>query len=260
MGKQLDIQLPCLVDADEFRRMLSKGEFISYEHRLSLGGPCMVGKSTLASVLIGTEIPQRWTSTNGLVIYFGRNGIDIEKKKMVPLNEGERIHDIVAKILRVQPDVLQKSKQITGQKTTTPAFMTSTEVETCKVASKSSTKDLQLITKTTKYSEELAIQTCTSITEHASEQMLDGTKYSAIDEKQLLECKKLQDILEEVRNGKYRIEIAPSDLIDFGGQKSYDMTHQLFIQHSGSFLLMFDGRFGLNNQLEGYEDGVTATC
>lgn len=48
----------------------------------------MVGKSTLASVLIGTEIPQRWTSTNGLVIYFGRNGIDIEKKKMVPLNEG----------------------------------------------------------------------------------------------------------------------------------------------------------------------------
>lgn len=32
-----DIQLPWLVDGDEFHAMLSRGEFQSYEHRLSLG-------------------------------------------------------------------------------------------------------------------------------------------------------------------------------------------------------------------------------
>ncbi|VDI45406.1 Hypothetical predicted protein [Mytilus galloprovincialis] len=83
-----DIQLPWLVDAIEFQRMLSHGEFLSYENRLSLGGPCRAGKSTLASVLIGEKIPQKWNSTDGLVIFFGRNGIDIERNKMVPLKEG----------------------------------------------------------------------------------------------------------------------------------------------------------------------------
>lgn len=39
-------------------------------------------------MLIGEDIPLQWNSTDGLVIYFGRNGIDIEKKKMVPLRKG----------------------------------------------------------------------------------------------------------------------------------------------------------------------------
>lgn len=53
---------------------------------------------------------------------------------------------------------------------------------------------------------------------------------------QTLDCYRLQlqsDILHEVRNGQYKIEIAPSDWIDFGGQKLFDMAHQLFIQHQG---------------------------
>lgn len=53
-----------------------------------LGGPCKAGKSTLASVLIDEEIPLQWNSTDGLIIFFGRNGIDIENRKMVPLKEG----------------------------------------------------------------------------------------------------------------------------------------------------------------------------
>lgn len=39
-------------------------------------------------MLIGEDIPLKWDSTDGLVIFFGRNGIDIEKKKMVPLEAG----------------------------------------------------------------------------------------------------------------------------------------------------------------------------
>ena len=40
-------------------------------------------------------------------------------------------------------------------------------------------------------------------------------------------------IKEELKKGYYKVNIAPSDLVDFGGQRSFDMTHQLFIQRKG---------------------------
>lgn len=53
-----------------------------------LGGPCRAGKTTLVSMLIGEKVPLKWNSTDGLVIYFGKNGIDIDKRKMVPFKQG----------------------------------------------------------------------------------------------------------------------------------------------------------------------------
>jgi ribosome biogenesis GTPase A len=41
---------------------------MAFENRVYLAGACNVGKSTLASILLGEEIPQRWKSTNGLII------------------------------------------------------------------------------------------------------------------------------------------------------------------------------------------------
>ena len=70
------------------KELLTNGTFFSYENCVYLGGASNVGKSTLASILIGDEIPQRWKSTDGLIIYFGRNGIDLKKKEMVPLKQG----------------------------------------------------------------------------------------------------------------------------------------------------------------------------
>jgi hypothetical protein len=46
--KCLDV-LPCF-------KGLSKGTFISYENCVYLGGACNVGKTTLASILIGEKI------------------------------------------------------------------------------------------------------------------------------------------------------------------------------------------------------------
>ena len=70
-----------------------------------------------------------------------------------------------------------------------------------------------------------------------------------------------EDIKEELRKGKYKVNIAPSDLVDFGGQKSFDMTHQLFIQHKGEFILMFNGKFDLCDPLPEYPQGdVTTEC
>jgi hypothetical protein len=46
------------------------------------------------------------------------------------------------------------------------------------------------------------------------------------------------DIKEELKKVNYKVHIAPSDLIHFGGQISFDMIHQLFIQHKGEFIFM----------------------
>lgn len=63
------------------------------------------------------------------------------------------------------------------------------------------------------------------------------------------------DILREVKSGNYKVKIAPSDLVDFGGQRSYDMTHQLFVQHGGTFVVMFDGSRDFHEPLQEYPTG-----
>ena len=57
----------------------------------------------------------------------------------------------------------------------------------------------------------------------------------------------IANIQEQIRKGTYKIEIAPSDLVDFGGQRSFDMTHQLFMRHKGTFVLMFNGKIYFKN-------------
>jgi hypothetical protein len=69
-----------------------------------------------------------------------------------------------------------------------------------------------------------------------------------------------EDIKEKIRNGTYEMNIAPSDLIDFGGQRSFDMTHQLFIRYKGTFVLMFNGNIGFTVPLEHHEPGETTEC
>ena len=69
-----------------------------------------------------------------------------------------------------------------------------------------------------------------------------------------------EDIKQEIRKGKYKIEIAPSDLVDFGGQRSFDMTHQLFMRHKGALVLMFNGRIDFCVPLDEYKQGETTEC
>ncbi|XP_071181256.1 uncharacterized protein [Mytilus edulis] len=268
INKEMDIQLPWLVDANEFESMLSHGTFESYENRLSLGGPCKAGKSTLASVLIGEEIQKNWESTDGLVIYFGRNGIDLEEGKMVPLKKsehGERGRKDLAKILRGNPQFPKLYEQVNQKRKSTTPERTVTATPVKSFISESPADDAEKLTKdTSSLTKQCVTQSHGSMTESVNEHK--GQPITIMDHKQtthiqIFDIKELQiqsDILTEVRTGKYKIEIAPSDLIDFGGQKSFDMTHQLFIQHSGSFLLMFDGRVGLHDQLDEYPDGVNA--
>ena len=81
-------QFPMMGTVEEMKQLISKGMFMAYDNRVYLADACNVGKSTLASILLGEEIPHSWKSTDGLIIYFGKNGIDLKNKKMVPLRKG----------------------------------------------------------------------------------------------------------------------------------------------------------------------------
>lgn len=76
------------LNRDDFQDLVALGTFASYENRIYLAGPCNTGKSSLASILIGEDIPKTWISTDGLIIHFGRNGIDLKHRKMIPLKRG----------------------------------------------------------------------------------------------------------------------------------------------------------------------------
>ena len=68
----------------------------------------------------------------------------------------------------------------------------------------------------------------------------------------------IDTIQEKIKNGTYEIDIAPSDLVDFGGQRSFDMTHQLFMRHKGTFVLMFNGTIDLSKLTN--DEGETTEC
>lgn len=152
---------------------------------------------------------------------------------------GDRGHEVYAKILRGNPHVFNKSEQ-----TTTPASRYTSKNQNENNSSISLTKDKPIHNTVTTIStnEQATNQTHDSIAksdlQHERTERSSKCISSVKKEFRTLEVQKLKlqkDILDEVRTGKFKIDIAPSDLIDFGGQKSYDMTHQLFIQHKDHF-------------------------
>jgi hypothetical protein len=68
----------------------------NYENRA-----CNVGKSILASILIDGEILQSWKPTDGLIIYFGRNEINLKDKTMVPLRKCNTTEHYITILLNV---------------------------------------------------------------------------------------------------------------------------------------------------------------
>ncbi|CAC5381564.1 unnamed protein product [Mytilus coruscus] len=182
---------------------------------------------------------------------------------MVPLTEGDRGHSVVDRILRGHPTLdlnssddsrietvsRQERSPLLGQKE--PASQAKEEMKKENLKSEISQHEHTSEKSSIVYTDA-----------HYSSNPTQRENNSPVDEISKLEYYIIHDdILNEVRGGRYKISIAPSDLIDFGGQRSYDMTHQLFIHHSGSFVLMFDGLIGLDTPLREYPNGkTTAAC
>ncbi|CAG2192660.1 unnamed protein product [Mytilus edulis] len=236
--------LPFAGTSEDFRKLLSTGTYESFENRVFLCGSCACGKSTLASVLIGTPIPLTWKSTDGLVIHFGRNGINLESFEMVPLKEEDRGHNVLTKLVIGKPN-----REITTRKNT------DNQQDLCFAPSSNDLTELNLHgTKIdANFSSKVSVLTEGDVekvlsSEQTSISEINNTSSISLPNVQRFEAYAVHDdILKEVESGQYKVKIAPSDLVDFGGQRSYDMTHQLFVQHGGTFVVMFDGSRGFQN-------------
>ncbi|CAC5403822.1 unnamed protein product [Mytilus coruscus] len=62
-----------------------------------------------------------------------------------------------------------------------------------------------------------------------------------------------QLVVKAVNEAKYKQMIIPIDIWDFGGQKDYYMTHQLFITSRGIFVLMFNGSVDIHKHMPDFD-------
>ena len=167
--------------------------------------------------------------------------------------------DVLSKVLRGQPDMKQE-KHPSKYGESLPKrrkIMTPPPAANEKIASKKH--------PATKSKANLSEKTDTALVKGAGNEDINNGLSKPQSQVQKLSKQSSftihKDIKEELRKGNYKVNIAPSDLVDFGGQKSFDMTHQLFIQRKGEFILMFDGRYDLCDPLPEYPQGdVTTEC
>jgi len=166
--------------------------------------------------------------------------------------------DVLSKVLRGQPDIIQEKPDTTLSKNR----------EDVQPQDDSDKGNLTLETHTVPQRKDNTLSTST-----APIPLVPGTGKDDVNitdpfrqQSQILKVSKQnyttiqEDIKQEIRKGNYKIEIAPSDLVDFGGQRSFDMTHQLFMRHKGAFVLMFNGNIDFSVPLKEYEQGETTEC
>ena len=169
---------------------------------------------------------------------------------------GSMGHDVLGKVLRGNPVIKEPQPQI-EHKESVPVVKSSVSMlsgitrEPKTLYSKTSA-DISLVKTTQTPMVTPKVQT-------SSSKKMSKHHMLSEEEEMNLQLTIQEDIMAEIRTGKYKLEIAPSDLIDFGGQRSYDMTHQLFIRQKGSFAVMFDGRFNLDEILKEYPEDSQMT-
>ncbi|VDI48261.1 Hypothetical predicted protein [Mytilus galloprovincialis] len=178
---------------------------------------------------------------------------------------GSSGHSVFSEVLRGQPNVRQNRNESSVKKPKSEIRNYGKKVKNAIIKSKEVINEVEF--ETVKTSEKAP--TTSAIFESAlkethivhTEKEFQRDKHEDKPDVSIINHYTVREhILEEVRKGQYIIEIAPSDLVDFGGQRSYDMTHQLFIQQ-GSFIIMFNGIYELMKPLPEYPQGdVTSGC
>lgn len=78
--------------ASDLQDLLQESSFKSFWNRVYLVGPYSVGKSCLAKILVGELVPESRKSTDGIWIYIGRAGMDVEKLNWIYFEKGMSIH------------------------------------------------------------------------------------------------------------------------------------------------------------------------
>lgn len=84
-----------LETTSDLLEVIKLGHYKCYWNRVYLVGPYFSGKSCLAKILVGEPVPKGRESTDGIWIYIGRAGMDIEEKMWKCFRKGKYTEYIV---------------------------------------------------------------------------------------------------------------------------------------------------------------------
>ncbi|CAC5384666.1 unnamed protein product [Mytilus coruscus] len=262
-------------------------------NRVYLVGPYSVGKSCLAKILVGEPVSTIRQSTDGIWIYMGKAGMNIEKMEWVFFPKGNAITEVLTNMLMSMSSGEKESNVEDSVHDINLDDKTPT-VESAKVKFKERADTFQISENTkgatvddvdtgeTSYNmKEQQLPENRSSNVKMADNIHDNTSLDNqkhIDASQVekdkektqrvivasdnLECEWMKEItinmspdkiheliVKAVQEGKYRQMVVPIDIWDFGGQKDYYMTHQLFITSRGIFVLMFNGSIALHKHM-----------
>ncbi|XP_063438356.1 uncharacterized protein LOC134719281 [Mytilus trossulus] len=244
----------------EFKGLLMSGAYRCYWNRIFLTGPFGVGKTSLAKFLVGDEALEERESTDGIWIYLGRAGMDIKERCWIFLKHGTILNATVQSLLRSKemtavksvndtedPETVKQSEDAvkhSGNLSKPGALQSQDNIQQA-VKKKSKFKAfLDLPNRIQKaFKGKTPNDKCAKMEETRIEENLTGIDMSE------------EEIIQLVRSkctlGQYEMVIVP---IDFGGQKIYHLTHQLFITSRGTFLLIFNGSRGIQEDIPEYTE------
>lgn len=77
-----------LENVSDLNMLLNDSSQKSYWNRIYLVGPYNVGKTCLAKILVDETLPKTRQSTDGIWIYMGRAGMDVDKLEWVFFPKG----------------------------------------------------------------------------------------------------------------------------------------------------------------------------
>ncbi|XP_063438358.1 uncharacterized protein LOC134719283 [Mytilus trossulus] len=252
----------------EFKGLLMSGAYRCFWNRIFLTGPFGVGKTSLAKILVGDEAPEERQSTDGIWIYLGRAGMDIQERCWIFLKHGTILNATVQSLLR--------SKEVTATVGADKSVNDKEDLDTVKQSEETKNQDVVTsipdageVTHSGNKSKPGALKSQENIPQKAFKGRTPSHIFTQNDRGGKMEETKIEEnltgidmseeeIIKLVRSqctlGQYEMEVVPIDLWDFGGQKIYHLTHQLFVTSRGTFLLIFNGSRDIHENIPEYTE------
>lgn len=87
--------------AGGLQEILQLGQYQCFWNRVYVVGPYFSGKSCLTKILVGELLPKERESTDGIWIYFGRAGMDLDEQRWICIPKGNYLDSEVTITLQI---------------------------------------------------------------------------------------------------------------------------------------------------------------
>ncbi|VDI66914.1 Hypothetical predicted protein [Mytilus galloprovincialis] len=88
-----------LETTDDLKDVMKLGSFKCFWNRVYIVGPYLSGKSCLAKLLVGDALPRERESTDGIWIYMGRAGMDLNGEEWIVIPKGTAVQEILVSMM-----------------------------------------------------------------------------------------------------------------------------------------------------------------